>query len=42
MEFVDGFATWLNEALLWNALDFTKPPGSCGGETGYWADAPQG
>jgi hypothetical protein len=31
-----------NEALLWNALDFTKPPGTCGGETGYWADPPQG
>lgn len=25
-------------ALLWNALDFTKPPGECGGETGYWAN----
>ena len=29
-----------NQALLWKALDFTKPPGVCGGETGYWADAP--
>jgi hypothetical protein len=28
-------------ALLWTALDFTKPPGFCGGETGYWADPPQ-
>jgi hypothetical protein len=28
------------DALLWNALDFTKPPGECGGETGYWADPP--
>ena len=28
------------DALLWNALDFTKPPGFCGGETGYWADPP--
>jgi hypothetical protein len=28
------------EALLWNGLDFTKPPGFCGGETGYWADPP--
>jgi hypothetical protein len=28
------------DALLWNALDFTKPPGVCGGETGYWADPP--
>jgi hypothetical protein len=29
-------------ALVWNALDYTKPLGSCGGETGYWAEAPQG
>jgi len=28
------------DALLWNALDFTKPPGECGGETGYWAAPP--
>ncbi|MCB5174804.1 sorbitol dehydrogenase family protein [Microvirga lenta] len=28
-------------ALVWNALDYTKPFGSCGGETGYWADPPQ-
>ncbi|SME97747.1 Membrane bound FAD containing D-sorbitol dehydrogenase [Tistlia consotensis] len=27
-------------ALLWDALDFTKPPGQCGGETGFWADPP--
>lgn len=33
-------ALGLTNALLWNALDFTKPPGLCGGETGYWADAP--
>jgi hypothetical protein len=31
----------LPSALLWKALDFTKPPGFCGGNTGYWADAPQ-
>jgi hypothetical protein len=30
----------LTNALLWNALNFTKPPGFCGGATGYWADAP--
>lgn len=30
------------QALMWNALDFTKPMGWCGGETGYWADAPEG
>lgn len=28
-------------ALVWNALDYTKPFGSCGGETGYWAEPPQ-
>lgn len=28
-------------ALLWNALDFTKPFAECGGETGYWAEAPK-
>ncbi len=28
------------DALLWHALDFTKPPAVCGGETGYWADPP--
>jgi hypothetical protein len=36
-----GLATIsLASALLWDALDFTKPPGFCGGATGYWADAP--
>jgi hypothetical protein len=36
-----GLATLdLTKALLWDALDFTKPPGLCGGATGYWADAP--
>lgn len=29
-------------AMMWTALDFTKPMGWCGGETGYWADAPEG
>jgi hypothetical protein len=28
-------------ALLWSALNFTKPFGDCGGETGYWADPPE-
>jgi hypothetical protein len=38
----NGLATiGLANALLWTALDFTKPPGLCGGATGYWADAPQ-
>ena len=31
-----------DDALLWDALDYTKPMGWCGGETGYWADAPEG
>lgn len=30
-----------NSALVWNALDYTKPFASCGGETGYWAEPPQ-
>lgn len=30
----------LDAALLWDALTFTKPWGSCGGETGYWRDPP--
>jgi hypothetical protein len=29
----------LTKALLWNALDFTKPRGICGGASGYWSDA---
>lgn len=29
-----------NDALLWQAMPFTKPPGRCGGATGYWADPP--
>jgi hypothetical protein len=37
-----GLASFgLANALLWNALDFTKPSGVCGGATGYWGDAPQ-
>jgi Membrane bound FAD containing D-sorbitol dehydrogenase len=28
-------------ALVWNALDFTKPFAVCGGDIGYWADPPQ-
>jgi hypothetical protein len=31
----------LPSALLWDALDFTKPSGFCGGLTGYWGDAPR-
>lgn len=32
--------TGFNEALVWDALTYTKPWGSCGGETGYWGDPP--
>ena len=32
--------TGFNEALVWNALTYTKPWGSCGGETGYWSNPP--
>jgi hypothetical protein len=28
-------------ALMWNAMTFTKPFGICGGDTGYWSDAPK-
>ena len=28
-------------ALVWNALTFTKPWAECGGQTGYWGDAPE-
>jgi hypothetical protein len=28
----------INDALLWKALDFTKPRGVCGSATGYWAE----
>ena len=30
-----------NDALVWNALSFTKPFGSCGGQVGYWAEPPE-
>lgn len=29
------------DALVWQALTFTKPWAECGGETGYWADPPE-
>lgn len=29
-----------NDALVWNALTFTKPWANCGGATGYWSDPP--
>jgi hypothetical protein len=31
----------LTKALVWNALDFTKPRGVCGGATGYWSEPSQ-
>ena len=31
----------LTHALLWHALDFTKPPGLCGNAPAYWAEPPQ-
>lgn len=34
--------TGFNEALVWNALSYTKPWGNCGGETGYWSELPAG
>ena len=30
-----------DEALVWTALDYTKPFASCGGATGYWSEPPQ-
>ena len=30
-----------DQALLWNAMTFTKPFGECGGDTGYWSAAPK-
>lgn len=32
--------TGFNEALVWNALSYTKPWGSCGGDLGYWGAPP--
>jgi len=30
------------DALMWEAMSFSKPMGYCGGETGYWAEPPAG
>ncbi|MFD1253220.1 Membrane bound FAD containing D-sorbitol dehydrogenase [Devosia equisanguinis] len=38
----DDTVVTYTDALMWEALDYTKPMGWCGGETGYWADAPEG
>lgn len=29
------------DAEIWEALDYTKPMGYCGGGMGYWADPPE-
>ena len=31
-----------DQALVWQALPWTKPNAFCGGETNYWASAPAG
>ncbi|EPX83580.1 sugar dehydrogenase complex small subunit [Salipiger mucosus] len=30
------------DALVWQAVDFSKPMASCGGGMGYWSDPPEG
>ena len=30
------------DALMWDAMDYTKPMAICGGETGYWSEPPAG
>jgi hypothetical protein len=30
------------DALMWQAMDYTKPMAYCGGSMGYWADPPEG
>lgn len=29
------------DTLIWQAMDYTKPMGYCGGGVGYWADPPE-
>lgn len=29
------------DALMWRAMDYTKPMAYCGGPMGYWADPPE-
>ena len=29
------------DALIWDAMDYTKPMAYCGGEVGYWAGPPE-
>jgi hypothetical protein len=35
---VDGKVILYTQALVWNAMTFSKPMGICGGVTGYWAE----
>ena len=35
----EAVATY-SDALVWTALDYTKPQSFCGGETGYWSEPP--
>jgi ABC-type amino acid transport substrate-binding protein len=30
------------DALMWQAMDYTKPMAYCGGPMGYWAEPPEG
>ena len=30
-----------DQALMWNAMTYTKPFGVCGGDTGYWSEPPK-
>lgn len=30
-----------DEALIWEAMDYTKPMAFCGGGVGYWSDPPE-
>lgn len=36
----DAIATY-DQALMWDAMSFTKPMGICGGDTGYWSEPPK-
>jgi hypothetical protein len=36
---VGGPVLFYDDALMWRACAFTKPPATCGGEFGYWEHA---
>ncbi len=40
-DFYDPQALHYTDALIWDAMDYTKPMGYCGGVMGYWADPPE-